>query len=140
MSGNTQRQAWYAGAHRPGKLDIPFGWAVTLVIAAGLLWGGSQAIVLTRSVKYLVAYVIAGLLASGFLMLRRKHDFLLTCVGLSVPFEAGIILIDRGVILSITGTLVVIVLLAAVGFATYARGNSWSHSCEVCIGALPSSA
>ncbi len=124
MSINTQRQVWHSGVRNLGKLKIPFPWVVTLLSAAWLLYFVRGLILRTRSVKWLIAYIVVALLAAGFLVIPKKHTFFLICAGLSVPMYLSTVVLNRGeVFLDLTGTLLVLTLLAVVGFTTGTMGK-----------------
>jgi O-antigen ligase len=107
------------GLRRLGHLRIPFGPAVTTLVALGLLGAGTMAILNFRSIKYLAGMIFIGAAGAAFLAIPRKFGFLLYAAGFTMPFFVQVILLDRqNLLLSLTGTFLVAVGLAVTGLAT----------------------
>jgi len=105
--------------------QIPWSVGMVTVLALVLLFACFQAVLTLRSLKYLLALVVLGVLANFFLVLPRKFIFLQFMAGFSMPFYVELILMDRDAgVLSITGTFLILVSLAVVGIATGATGDA----------------
>lgn len=125
MNTETLEQGRAGGVRLPGGLRMPSAPSVTVLAAAVLLSVGAFAILKTRSLKYLVACIVAATASAVFLALREKYAFLLYSVGFTMPFFVQTIILQRDEgILSVTGTLLITVALALVGFATGAIGRN----------------
>jgi O-antigen ligase len=102
-------------------------WSVGMVtvLALVLLYVCFQAVLASRSLKYLLAMVVAGALGVFFLVLPRKFIFLQFMLGFSMPFYVQVILMDRDEgIMSLTGMMLIAIALAVVGTATGATGDA----------------
>jgi O-antigen ligase len=113
------RDRWTSGFRRLETIEI----SSRIVVASGAtlfaLLAGTAAILRLRSIKYLAALIFAGLVVAFFLALRRRYEFLLSCVGFTMPYFVQIILIDRDrSVLAVSGTLLVTAALALVGLVT----------------------
>ena len=105
--------------------QVPWSVGMVTVLALVLLFVSFQAVLSLRSLKYLLAMVVLGLLGIFFLVLPRKFIFLQLMAGFSMPFYVELILMDRDAgVMSLTGTMLIAVLLAAVGMATGATGET----------------
>jgi O-antigen ligase len=92
---------------------------MTVIAALALLAGGAGAILNLRSWKYLGALVVASLAGTVFLAIPKKFSFLLFATGFTMPYFVELILLQRDrMVLSVTGTSLVIAILAIVGVAT----------------------
>jgi putative inorganic carbon (HCO3(-)) transporter len=97
---------------------------MTTVIGLAVLIGAWQAILGLRSYKYLIALIVIGLAAIAFLMIPRKFNFFLYAIGFTLPFFVMVILLDRDkTILALTGTTLMMVGTAVVGFTTGVMGK-----------------
>lgn len=98
---------------------------MTVIAALALLAGGAGAILNLRSWKYLGALVVASLAGTVFLAIPKKFSFLLFATGFTMPYFVELILLQRDrMVLSVTGTSLVIVILAIVGVATGVMGRT----------------
>jgi O-antigen ligase len=97
---------------------------MTTVIGLAVLIGAWQAILGLRSYKYLIALIVIGLAAIAFLMIPRKFNFFLYAIGFTLPFFVMVILLDRDkTILALTGTTLMMLGTAVVGFTTGVMGK-----------------
>lgn len=103
---------------------FPFHVVMTTVIGLAVLIGAWQAILGLRSYKYLIALIVIGLAAIAFLMIPRKFSFFLYAIGFTLPFFVMVILLDRDkTILALTGTTLMMLGTAVVGFTTGVMGK-----------------
>lgn len=124
MNVQVGRHSWPERILR--RLPQPsFSEGLVTVLALVLLFASLQAVLSLRSLKYLVAMPVLGLLAIFFLVLPRKFISLQFMAGFSMPFYVELILMDRDAgVLSLTGTFLLLVMLAVVGIATGATGDA----------------
>ncbi len=124
MKTQSFRPTWTGSLRWPEKLRLPFYLAITGLSGLALLWWCSNAVLRTRSLKYLLAYIVAAVIGCAFLMLPRKFEFFLFLSSFSLPFYIMAILFQRDEgILAVTGTTLICLLLAVVGFSTGAMGK-----------------
>jgi O-antigen ligase len=111
------RDTWAAGMRRLG--DIPLRYVLAVAVGALALAGGWAAILRLQSIKYLGGMIFVCAAGVVFLAIRRKHAFLVYCLGFTMPYFVELILLerDRG-LLAVTGTFLVTTALAVVGLAT----------------------
>lgn len=97
---------------------------MTTLIGIVILLAAREAILTLRSYKYLIALIVFGLAAIAFLMIPRKFNFFLYAIGFTLPFYVEIILLERdNSVLSISGTTLMLMGTAIVGFATGMMGK-----------------
>jgi O-antigen ligase len=121
----TTRESWAAGNRTLGRLIPPFHVTMTATIALALLVGGAEAVLNLRSLKYLSAVIVASLAGAMFLALPKKFNFFLYAAGFTMPYFVEIILLQRDkAIFAVTGTSLVMAVLAIVGAATGVLFNS----------------
>lgn len=101
----------------PWRLLSPHATMVA-VLALGTLILAANAILKVRSVKYVVAMILAGLVVVLVLAVRNRHEILLFTLGLSLPLYAEVILVRSSVDFALTGTFVIAVLLVLSGVVT----------------------
>jgi O-antigen ligase len=102
-----------------------FHVVITLIAALLLLAVAAVAILHLRSFKYLGALIVIGLAGTAFLALPRKFNFFLYAAGFTMPYFVEVILLQRDrAVLSLTGTFLVMAILAIVGFASGALNTS----------------
>jgi len=115
----TIRESLAARSRALGRLIPPFHSALTAIVAAGLLAAGAWGILNIRNPKYIGALIVMGLAGGGFLALPKKFNFFLYAAGFTMPYFVEVILLQRDrATLVVTGTSLVITILAIVGVAT----------------------
>ncbi len=125
MSTGAIREGWVARIRWPENLRTPFHITMTAAAALVLLLLGYEAILSLRSVKYLSALIVVGLVSAIFLILPRKFNFFLYAAGLTMPYYVQVILLDRDrTTLSVSGTSLVIIVMVIIGFANGALDKS----------------
>ena len=125
MTMETARESLAAGSRRSGRLIPPFHLTMTAIAALALLVVGAGAILNLRSPKYLGAVIVMSLAGAVFLALPNKFNFFLYAAGFTMPYFVEVILLQRDkAILAVTGTSLVIAVLAIVGAATGVLGMS----------------
>jgi O-antigen ligase len=93
-----------------------FGPILTGIIALVLLQTMAQILIRSRSIKYPVALILVGVIASIFLAMRGRHSVLLCALGFSLPLYVEVILLERSVNLAITGTFLTAIVMLVAGF------------------------
>ncbi len=92
---------------------------MTVAVAFVLLVAGAGAALNLRSPKYVGAVIVVSLAGAVFLALPKKYNFFLYAAGFTMPYFVEFILVQRDrAILAVTGTILVIGILAIVGAAT----------------------
>ncbi|HYS04821.1 MAG TPA: O-antigen ligase family protein [Candidatus Dormibacteraeota bacterium] len=120
----TARERMGAGSRVLGRLLPPFHLALTATAGLALLVAGAGAILNLRSPKYLGAVIVMSLAGAVFLALPRKFNFFLYAAGFTMPYFVEVILLQRDrATLVVTGTSLVIAVLAIVGVATGVLGK-----------------
>jgi len=115
----TVRESLVAGGRGLGRRLRQFHVVMTATAALALLVAGAGAALSLRSPKYIGAVIVVSLAGAVFLALPRKYNFFLYAAGFTMPYFVEIILLERDrVTLTVTGTSLVIAILAIVGAAT----------------------
>jgi len=103
----------------------PFHVTMTAIAALALLVGGARAVLDLRSLKYIGAVIVMSLAGAVFLALPKKFTFFLYAAGFTMPYFVEVILSQRDkAVFAVTGTSLVIAVLAIVGAATGVLGKS----------------
>lgn len=124
MKTQSFKPAWTGGLRWPGRHRFPFYLVFTTLSGLVLLWWCYNAVLRTRSLKYLLAYIVAATVGTAFLLLPRKFEFFLFLVSFSVPFFIMSILFERDdATLALTGTTLFCLVLTVVGVTTGALGK-----------------
>ena len=119
MAPRVRRGRWFHAS---------FHVVMTTLIGLVVLLAAGEAILSLRSYKYLIALIVVGLAAIAFLMIPRKFNFFLYAIGFTLPFYIQIILLDRDkAVLGVTGTTLMLLGTAIVGFATGMIGKPRIH-------------
>jgi O-antigen ligase len=121
----TAREGLAAGGRALGRFIRQFHLIMTAAVALTLLVVGTEAALNLRSLKYLGAAIVVSAAGALFLALPKKFNFFLYAAGFTVPYFVEVILIQRDrAVFSVTGTSLVMAVLAIVGLATGTLGKS----------------
>ena len=102
------------------RWPFPFAATFTWGVALLLLVASGMAILEFRSQKYLVALIVAAVGAAALLVIPHKQYFLVLALGFSLPYHVKLVLVERDVLLAITGTFL---LALSLGLVCLANGH-----------------
>jgi len=101
------------------RFRIPFARGFTWVLGICLLFLGAQIVLRSHSIKYPGAMIVVGMVVSFFMSLRDKYTFTIFAVGFTLPFFVEFIFVQRDTqVLAVTGSCLIILVLAVLGFGT----------------------